>query len=148
MSKSTFDVFASYVEPDSAWVEGFLLEALGRARIRCHSKRDFALGVPELVEFERAIKTSDLIILVISAAYLQESPLRFVEVMAQSFGAHERTWPVVPILRGPVNELPFRLRQLSLLDATEQANWETVVERVCKRIRVPTPQRSPIPDCP
>ena len=52
----SFDLFISYAEANSAWVEGYLLDALTRAGVRCHSEAAFALGVPRLLEFEHAVQ--------------------------------------------------------------------------------------------
>ena len=53
-----YDLFVSYADADRAWVEGFLLDALADAGVRCHSEAAFALGVPRLLEFERALQQS------------------------------------------------------------------------------------------
>ena len=49
------DVFIFYAEADRAWVDGFLLDALDEAGASFHSEDAFALGVPRLIESERAI---------------------------------------------------------------------------------------------
>ena len=71
-SSPTYDLFVSYADADRAWVEGYLLDALDRASVRYHSEDAFALGVPRLLEFERAIKQSQRTLLVLSPAYLIE----------------------------------------------------------------------------
>jgi len=52
------DLFISYAEADRAWVEGYLLDGLTQAGVRCCSEAAFALGVPHLLEFERAVQES------------------------------------------------------------------------------------------
>jgi hypothetical protein len=49
-------------------VEGYLLDALTQAGVRCYSEVAFALGVPRVVEFERAVKKSVRTPLVLSSA--------------------------------------------------------------------------------
>ena len=51
----THALFVSYAEADRAWVDSFLIDALDEAGARYQSEDAFALGVPRLVEFERAI---------------------------------------------------------------------------------------------
>ncbi|MBE9472688.1 MAG: toll/interleukin-1 receptor domain-containing protein, partial [Chloroflexi bacterium] len=60
------DLFVSYAEADRAWVEGYLLNGLTQAGVRCHSEAAFALGVPRLLEFERAVQESQRTLLVLS----------------------------------------------------------------------------------
>jgi hypothetical protein len=43
-----YDLFISYAEPDRAWVEGYLLDALSQAGARCVTEATFRLGVPLL----------------------------------------------------------------------------------------------------
>jgi hypothetical protein len=80
MSEQTeyaYDLFISYADADRAWVEGYLLDALTQAGVRCHSEAAFALRVPCLLEFDRAIQQSRRTLLVLSPATLAEgfSPL-------------------------------------------------------------------------
>src|SRR5437870_1630264 len=92
----TFDVFVSYAAADRAWVEGFLPDALDTAGVRLHTEDAFALGVPRLVEFERAIQQSTRTLLVLSPAYLADSFGQFVDVLVNSYGMETATWPVIP----------------------------------------------------
>lgn len=57
-AQDRYDVFLSYAEADRAWVEGYLLDGLRAAGVRCHSEASFSLGVPRLEEFERAVRQS------------------------------------------------------------------------------------------
>ena len=110
-----YDVFISYAEIDGAWVEGYLLDALDGAEINYHSEEAFALGVPRLLEFERAIQESKRTLLVLSPAYLSENLSQFTDLLAQSYGLESATWPVIPLLLEPV-ELPPRLAMLQAED--------------------------------
>src|SRR5262245_50569612 len=107
-----YDLFVSYADADRAWVEGFLLDALADAGVRCHSEAAFALGVPRLLEFERAIQQSKRTLIVLSPAYLSDDFGRFTDLLMQSFGAESGTWPVIPLIITPVT-LPPRLAMLN-----------------------------------
>jgi len=141
------DLFVSYASADRAWVEGYLLDALIRAGVRCHSEAAFALGVPRLLEFERAVRQSRRILLVLSPATLAEGFGQFTDLLAQSYGLETATWPVIPLILQPV-ELPPRLAMLTALDATDPGNWEAVVERLCAELQRPVPGPAPRPPCP
>src|SRR5262249_1016393 len=97
-----YDLFVSYAAADRDWVEGYLLNALTQAGVRCHSEATFRLGVPRLEEFERAVHQSTRVLLVFSSAASFEGFAPFLEVLAQSYGAEAATWPVIPLLRAPV----------------------------------------------
>ena len=141
------DLFISYAEADHAWVEGYLLDGLTRAGVRCHSEAAFALGVPRLLEFERAIQQSQRTLLVLSPAYLAEGFGQFTDLLAQSYGLETATWPVIPLILQPV-ELPPRLAMLTALDGTDPAEWAAVVERLCTELQRAVPGPAPKPPCP
>ncbi len=142
-----YDLFISYAEADSAWVEGYLLDALTQAGVRYHSEAAFELGKPRLLEFERVIQQSQRTLLVLSPAYLSEGFTQFTDLLAQSYGLETATWPVIPLILHPV-KLPPRLAMLTALDATDPARWPAVVERLCTELQRPVPGPMPRPPCP
>ena len=141
------DLFVSYAEADRAWVEGYLIDALTQAGVRCHSEAAFALGVPRLLEFERAVQGSQRTLLVLSPATLAEGFGQFTDLLAQSYGMETTTWPVIPLIVQPV-ELPPRLAMLTALDAADPDGWPEVVERLCAELQRPGPGPVPGPPCP
>lgn len=141
------DLFVSYHDADRAWVEGYLLDALGQAGVRCHSQAAFALGVPLLTEFERGIRSSRRTLLVLSPAYLSDNQAEFINLLTQSYGLETATWPVIPLVLAPV-ELPPRLAILTHLDATDPASHDAVLKRLCATLQVPPPPPAPHPPCP
>jgi WD40 repeat protein len=146
-SECSHDLFISHAEADRAWVEGYLLDALNAAGVRCHSEEAFRLGVPRLLEFERAVQQSKRTLLVLSPAYLAEGLSQFSDLLAQSYGLESATWPVIPLLLHPV-QLPPRLAMLTALDATDPADWADVVERLCAELQCPVPDSVTKPPCP
>jgi hypothetical protein len=93
---ATYDLFVSFAEADRAWVEGYLLDALAAAGVRYHSEAAFALGVPRLIEFERAIQQSQRTLLVLSPAYLADDFAQFAALLAQNDGIERGAWPIIP----------------------------------------------------
>ena len=142
-----YDVFVSYAEADRAWVKGYLLEALEQAGVRCMYESAFSLGVPRLLEFERAIKQSKRTLLVISANYLADGLNEFVTAMGQSYGQDMNTWPVIPLIRQSV-PLPPRLEMLVGLKATNEKEQESAIAQLCADLKRSTPASAPPPDCP
>jgi len=142
-----YDLFISYAEAERAWVEGYLLDALTQAGVRCHTEAAFALGVPRLLEFERAVQESRRTLLVLSPAYLAEGFTQFTDLLAQSYGLESATWPVIPLILRPV-ELPPRLALLTALDATDPGDWPRAVARLCAESQRAAPGPAPRPPCP
>ena len=142
-----YDLFISYTEADHAWVEGYLLNGLEQAGMRIHSEAAFALGVPRLLEFERAIRQSRRTLLVLSPAYLADSFGQFTDLMAGAYGLETSTWPVIPLILQPM-ALPARLATLQSLDGTDPASWPTVVARLCAEADRSVAEAAPAPECP
>ncbi|MEO7909419.1 MAG: TIR domain-containing protein, partial [Roseiflexaceae bacterium] len=144
---ATHDLFISYVKADSAWVDGFLIDALEQAGVTYHSEDAFSLGVPRLVEFERAIKQSTRTLLILSPAYLADTFGQFVDVLVNSYGMETATWPVIPLMIQAV-DLPPRLSQLVRLDAATAEAQQHALAKLCAELKRPVPGPAPLPACP
>jgi hypothetical protein len=142
-----YDLFISYADADSDWVEGYLLDCLKQAGVRYHSEAAFALGTVRLLEFERAIEQSDRMLLVLSPAYLADGFNQFIDLLAQFYGFDSATWPVIPLVLQPV-KLPLRLNALIKLNATNPTEWEEATRHLCADLKRPVPTSSPKPPCP
>lgn len=144
----TYDLFISYAAADRAWVDGFLIDALEQARITYHREDAFVLGVPRLIEFERAIQSSTRTLLVISPAYLTDTFAQFVDVLVNSYGMETATWPVIPLILQSVDALPPRLRQLVRIDATSPDDQQNALSKLCAELQRPMPGPALLPECP
>lgn len=147
VEQAQYDAFISYAEADRPWVEGYLVDALQQAGVRCHGETAFRLGVPRLLEFERAVQHSRRVLLILSPAYVTDGFIQFTTILAQHLGLESGTWPVVPILLHDV-EMPSHLRVLEGLDAREASAWPGVVKRLCQEFGRPDPPESALPPCP
>jgi hypothetical protein len=141
------DVFISYADADRAWVDGYLLDALDHAGVEHLTEPAFALGVPRLTEFERAVTTSRRTLLVLSPAYFADDWRRFPEILAQTYGYDTATWPLIPVVLHPV-DLPPGLATLVGLDATDPSNYAQVIRRLCDELQRPVPATGVPPPCP
>jgi WD40 repeat protein len=144
----TYDLFVSYVEADKNWVEGYLLDALDNAEIRYTLESAFALGVPRILEFERAIRQSRATLLVISETYLGDDLNRFTDILAQSYGEQVGTWPVIPLTLQEGLKLPPRLGMLTGLKASNAEEWDASIDRLCRQLKLPLPVAHAKPVCP
>ena len=140
-------MFISYAEADRAWVDGFLIEGLESAGVRCHREAAFALGVPRLAEFEKAVRSSARILLVLSPAYFSSETAAFVDLLAQTYGLETSTWPVIPLRLAPV-DLPTRLAMLTALDAIDPDERERVLDKLSDLFQRPIRAAPARPDCP
>lgn len=121
--EARYDLFISYAADDQEWVDSHLIDPLKGAGIRCHSEATFTPGAPRITEFERAVRDSQRTLLVLSPTYVTGGYNRFVEMLAQSYGAEKSAWPVIPLLLGEV-ELPVGLDMLVHLDARNPDRWQ------------------------
>lgn len=146
-TSKSYDLFVSYVDEDRKWVEGYLLDALCQAGVRCHHEAAFALGAPRLLEFERAIAQSHRTLLVVSSAYLAASFGQFTALLAQTYGQESGTWPVIPLRLEDV-DLPPRLKLVTGLDAITPDGWATAIERLCAELERGVSASPAPPPCP
>lgn len=142
-----YDFFVSYAFADSAWVEGYLLDALTAAGLRCWTLSDAPPGTPYLLACEQAVVRSRYTLLVLTPSYLAEVGTQIIETLAHSHGAESRSWPVIPLILQET-ELPVRLRMLIPLDATEQSGWPHAIGRLCRLIDAPAPAEAAKRPCP
>src|SRR6266498_234100 len=143
----SYDLFVSYADADRAWVEGYLIDALEAAGVRCHSEAAFALGVPRVLEFERAVQQSQRTLIILSQAYLADNFSQFADLLVQTYGLESGTWPVIPLILEPVT-LPLRLSLLPPLDVTDSAGRSEAIARLCAALQRPLPPDPPKPPCP
>ena len=145
--KPTYDLFISYADEDTAWVEGYLIDALEGTGVRIYSEKAFAVGQPRLLEFENAITHSQRTLLVLSPAYLAANFTLFVDVLAQFHGLSTASWPVIPLKLKDI-QLPPRLAMLTCIDATDADQWPAVIEKLCADLGTPVPVSASKPPCP
>ncbi|MFZ1599689.1 MAG: TIR domain-containing protein, partial [Anaerolineae bacterium] len=146
--ENRYDLFISYADADRAWVEGYLRDALEKTGARCLTEAVFELGVPRLLEFERAVQQSRRILLILSPPYLAENFIQFADLLAQHYGLETATWPVIPLILTPDLKLPLRLALLEPLEASDPADWPRAIERLCAALRRPVPALPPGPPPP
>jgi hypothetical protein len=142
-----YDLFISHANADSAWVNGYLLDALQQAGVNYHTETAFELGKPRIIEFENAIRASHRTLLILSPDYLGDDSHQFIDVLIQTYGLETATWPLIPLILHPVS-LPLRLKTLVKLDATNADNQEEVVKRLCDTLKCPAPSLAAKPICP
>jgi len=148
MHSKEYDFFISYADADRAWVEGYLLDVLQQAGVRCLTEAAFELGALRIQEFADAIKQSERTLLILSHAYLANNVHQFITFLAQHYGLDQGIWPVIPLIRDQNLKLPPSLDILVPLLATDKDEWEIAVKRLCEQLKCPVPAPSTQPECP
>ena len=146
MTEKSNDVFVSYAEADRAWVEGYLLDALRQAGVRWLTQGGFRLGAYWTDEFERAVSSSDRVLLVLSGAYLADVNQQFVDRLSAYQSLQSKHPSVIVLL---LEDVPLRLglEALVKLEAFNDANREEAAKRLCDELKVPLKEAVRI-DCP
>ncbi|HEY0602362.1 MAG TPA: TIR domain-containing protein [Herpetosiphonaceae bacterium] len=143
----TRDLFISYSENDSQWVQGYLLDALGLPPERVITPQDFRPGASIVDEFERAVLESRYTLLVLSQAYLADQWLQLGGQLANFLSVNDQQDRLIP-LRLDRFDLPLQIAFRVALDFTSQASWQSEVTRLCKLLQSsPQPSEQFIP-CP
>ncbi len=141
-----YDLFVSYSRADRAWVHGYLLPALNLPPDRLITPQDFQPGAAIVGEFERAVVSSRITLLVLSPAFLADEWATFGEQLAAYAGVAEQRDRLVPLLIEPC-ELPLRLEFRVRLDCTNEDDWEGEIARLRALLGRPEPGPERIP-CP
>ena len=148
MHSKEYDLFISYADADRAWVEGYLLDALQQAGVRCLTEAAFRLGVPWIKESENAIKQSKRTLLILSYAYLTNDVNEFIDFLAQHYGLDQGIWAVIPLIREENLKLPPSLDILVPLQATDEKESEIAVKRLCDEFKRSVSTTFDTPKCP
>ncbi|NEQ62434.1 MAG: TIR domain-containing protein, partial [Moorea sp. SIO4A1] len=151
---STYDIFISYTDDDSEWVEGFLIPALGVPEQRIITREKFRPGADKVVEFERAVTSSCYVLLILSPAFLNDIWVGFGELIAsysrvvqqRDRRSRAKGDRILPLIRESC-ELPLRLDSLIPCDCTDEAACEHAIVYLRELLAQPEPKLEPIP-CP
>jgi len=140
------DLFISYAEADSAWVQGYLIPALGLPEQHVITRQAFRPGAPLVAEIERAVTSSWYTILVLSPAYLADEWSSLSEHLASHFTIVQQQKLLIPLILKTC-ELPLRIDFRVRLDCTDQANWNSEIARLRRLLDQPEPVLEKI-NCP
>jgi hypothetical protein len=115
-TESDYNVFVSYSHVDQAWVHGELLPRLERAKLKVAIDfRVFRPGAPIVEEMERAVRTSQKTVLVLTPAYLTSAWAEFEALMLATLDPANRELRLIPLLKEECL-LPLRIRYLTYVN--------------------------------
>ena len=134
-SERVHDVFISYSHHDGAWVRHYLLLRLESAGLRvCIDFRDFEIGVPSLVNMERAVERSGRTLLVLTPNWVKSEWTHFEALLVQTddpIGLHRRILPLMLERCKP----PKRIAMLQHADFTNPDQWDEELKRVVATVK-------------
>jgi WD40 repeat protein len=143
-----YDLFVVHADTDAdrAWVDGYLIHALGVEPDRLILPRTFALGATIPAEFDRAISSSRYTLLVLSPAFLADRWAEFGQDLVTFTSVEEGRSRMVVLTLHPC-QLPLRLRFRVRLDCTDPTQWEPEVGRLRDLLEraEPVPERIACP---
>ena len=129
-TEDRYDVFVSYSHTDQAWVHNELLPRLEAAGLKVIiDDRDFEIGVPSLVNMERAVETSRHTLIVLTPAWIQSEWAEFESLLVVTADPAARRRKLIPLLLKPC-ALPSRISILTYADFTDLAKREGEITRL------------------
>lgn len=129
-----WDIFISYSHGDKKWVRDWLLPRLENANLKaCIDYRDFEIGVPALVNMERAAKQSRHTLFVMSPKWTLSEWTDFESLLVQTRDPAGRRKRMLPLMLKAC-DLPDRLGILTWADFRKPANRDGELARLLKQI--------------
>jgi hypothetical protein len=129
-----YDAFLSYADADRAWVETWLLPRLADVGLRISTSNDFALGVPYLINVERAVLSSQHTLVVLTPAWVESQWQQFDAILAQTLDPTAREQRTLPLLLQPCQP-PLRLAALTYADFTHPSRRERQLRHIIALLR-------------
>ena len=123
------DLFVVHSDADAAWVDGYLLPALGLPPQRVATSQRLPLGLPKVSAFDDLLAQSRITVLVLTPALLDEAWTTFGEQLASHTAVEHQRVRLVPLLLEPC-ELPLHVEFRVRLNFVEEAAWDREVGRL------------------
>lgn len=129
-------IFISYSHSNKEWVVQWLLPHLEGAGISVHIDfRDFQIGLPILVNVEKAIEDCQKTLLVLTPDWLESEWANFEAFMIQTKDPIGLKGRIIPIMLEECS-LPARLSIFTWADFKDSNNWSAELLRLLKQLGV------------
>jgi hypothetical protein len=130
----TYDVFVSYSHADEQWVRDELWPKLEGAGLKISDYLEFELGVPKIVNIERAIEASRKVLLVLTPDWIASEWANFELLVIQTDDPSSRMRRTLPLLLKPC-DMPKRLSILTHADFTQPSTRAADIIRLIRQIQ-------------
>ncbi len=128
-------VFISYSHKDQDWVKNWLLNKLEGNGIATHiDYRDFEIGVPSLINMERAVDQCAKTLLVFTPDWVNSEWSQFEGLMLQTQDPIGLRKKILPLMRCDC-QLPPRLKMFTYADFRNQNDWDFQLNRLMAQIK-------------
>jgi hypothetical protein len=139
------DVFISYSKADRAWVRNTLVPRLEGGGLKVIiGERDFELGVPKLINVERAVEGSRHTLLVLTPAWCESEWAEFDSLLTGTSDPAGRRRKLIPLMLQPCQP-PGRIETLEPADFTQPAEHEWQLDRLIRSLLQSRGTTSPEP---
>ncbi len=129
-----YDVFISHSSADRVWVQDELLPHLEEAGLRVFiDYRDFEIGVPNLVNMDRALNNSRFTLIVLTPDWLESEWTEFESLLVGTDDPAARQRKLMPLLLKPC-KMPSRIAMLTHADFTREAERGAQMERLVQSL--------------
>jgi hypothetical protein len=129
----TNDVFVSYSQADEQWVRDELWPKLESAGLKISDNHAFELGVPRIVNIERAIEASRKVLLILTPDWVASEWANFESLLIQTDDLSSRIHRTLPLLLKPC-EMPKRLSILTHADFTQPSAHDAEIKRLLRAL--------------
>jgi tetratricopeptide (TPR) repeat protein len=134
-------VFISYSHQDREWVENWLMPRLEEAGLEvCIDFRDFEVGIPSLVNMERAVDTCNKTLLILTTKWIESQWTNFEALMIQAEDPAGLKGRILPLMLEKC-EPPKRLSIFTYADFTDKNKWDIELDRLLKQMGATGPVR-------
>lgn len=141
-----YDVFISYSHIDRVWVHSTLLPQLEAANLSvCIDDRDFEIGLPSLINMERAVAHSRRTLVVMTPAWVQSEWTEFESLLVATSDPAERKQRLIPVLLRACQPPP-RIAMLTYADFTDPNQHEAQLRRLVRVLQGAPDARQPSSD--
>jgi hypothetical protein len=128
-----YDVFVSYSQADEQWVRGELWPKLEGAGLKISDNYAFELGVPRIVNIERAIEASRKVLLILTPDWIASEWANFESLLVHTDDLSSRIHRTLPLLLKPC-EMPKRLSILTHADFTKPSAHDAEIKRLLRAL--------------
>lgn len=140
---SNYDVFISYSHRDEKWVQSWLLPHLESAGLSvCIDSRDFDIGLPSIVNMERAAERSRHTLLVLTPSWVKSEWTSFESLLVQTEDPAGLRRRIIPLMLEQC-ELPKRIAMLTYANFTVPDRWDSELQRLIRALGAQSGQAQP-----
>ena len=133
--QSNIDIFVAYSQADEEWTHSWLLRRLQQANLRVATQEAFIPGQPKVMNWERSLKESRHLLLVISPAWLDDNWQSFAAQLGHELDPDASQRRVIPLLLKECEKLPGQLRRLEPVDFLDEARREKELARLLRAVQ-------------